>query len=286
MELIKKEYPKISIVTPCFNSEEYLESTIESVLNQKYPNLEYIIIDGGSTDATIDIIKKYSEHLTYWISEKDNGMYEAIQKGFEKSTGELMAWIGSDDMYHSKSFFTVAEIFSRFKNIKWLLGANTLFDEFNRTIEISKSRKFNRYDLLNGDFKWIQQESCFWHRDLWDKIGSKLNTSLRLAGDFDLWVKFSRFEELHITNALIGGFRIRSSNQLSLEGMDAYLQEAEKIIYLEKTTYNENKKCRQYLFFQKMRTIPILKKLISFPKKFGVNRNVVCFDRANQQFKY
>ena len=134
-----KNYPKITIVTPNYNCEKYLEKTILSVINQNYPNLEYIIIDGGSNDSSIEIIKKYENYLTYWISEPDNGMYEAIQKGFDKSTGEIMAWINSDDMYHKNSFFTVADIFSNFKQVSWLTGANTNYDEFDRTVYVKHS---------------------------------------------------------------------------------------------------------------------------------------------------
>jgi glycosyltransferase involved in cell wall biosynthesis len=226
-------YPKISIVTPCYNSEKYIESTILSVLNQNYPNLEYVIIDGGSKDNTLEIVKKYQNQLTFWISEKDSGMYDALQKGFEKTTGKIMGWIGSDDMYHQNSFFTIAEIFSLSKNIKWLLGASTLFDEKGRTISAEKSRKFTREDFLKGDYQWIQQESCLWHRELWVRAGSNLNTKMKFAGDFELWLRFFRFEELFVTDALIGGFRLRSSNQLSLDNLDEYLAEVKDVISIE-----------------------------------------------------
>ena len=98
-------WPKISIVTPSYNQGDFLEQTILSVLNQNYPNLEYIIIDGGSTDKSMEIIKKYEKYISYWISEKDNGQADAIKKGFRKSSGEIFAWINSDDNYLYKSFF-------------------------------------------------------------------------------------------------------------------------------------------------------------------------------------
>jgi glycosyltransferase involved in cell wall biosynthesis len=109
-----------------------LEETILSVLDQNYPKLEYIIIDGASTDNSIEIIKKYENKLSYWVSEKDNGMYDAIQKGFEKSTGDIMAWINADDLYHRKSLFIVAELFQKFVEINWLVGASTQWDEYGR----------------------------------------------------------------------------------------------------------------------------------------------------------
>src|SRR6218665_2201901 len=100
-------FPKISIVTPVFNRVEYLEQTILSVIDQGYPNLEYIVIDGGSTDGTLEIIKKYEDRIFYWTSEPDNGMYDAINKGFKKASGQIMAWINSDDLYHQPTLSTV-----------------------------------------------------------------------------------------------------------------------------------------------------------------------------------
>ena len=224
------DLPKITIVTPNFNGAQYLEETIQSVLNQNYPNLEYIIIDGGSNDRSIDIIKKYEPQLAYWISEPDKGLYHAIQKGFENSTGEIMAWINSDDMYHRHAFFTVAEIFQSIPQVNWLLGAATTYDEFGKTVIATPSRNFTKFDFYNGDFKWLQQESTFWRRSLWDKIGGSLNLSYKYAGDFALWMKFFSQDKLYVTQALIGGFRFRSQNQLSLEHIDDYMNEVDSII--------------------------------------------------------
>ena len=222
-------YPKISIVTPCYNSERYLENTIISVLNQEYPNLEYVIVDGGSTDTTLDIIKKYEHQLSYWVSEKDTGMYDALNKGFRHTTGEIMGWIGSDDMYHQQSFFTIASIFSEHQNIQWLLGAASTFDEKGRTVKVHQSKRFTREGFLNGDFKWLQQESCLWKRTLWNKAGKMLNRNLKYAGDFDLWLRFFRFEELYVTDALIAGFRKHRFGQLS-SSLKNYLNEIKQVL--------------------------------------------------------
>jgi glycosyltransferase involved in cell wall biosynthesis len=284
----KKIYPKISIVTPCYNAEKYLEETILSVLEQNYPNLEYIIIDDGSTDYSVEIIRKYEARLAYWISEKDNGMYEAIQKGFEKSTGEIMAWINSDDLYHRKAFFVISELFSKNTEINWLVGASTHWDEYGRGTNIDRSQKFTRYDFLAGDFKWIQQESCFFRRTLWDKAGSYIDKTLNYAGDFELWLRFFRFEKLYVTNALIGGFRIRSSNQLSLEGMPKYLEEADAVLKKESLSKKEKIKIKRYktmmLFFKIITNI--VNKVINKYRKIelGIMPNI-NFNRNTQEFE-
>ena len=102
-------WPKISVITPSYNQAEFLEKTILSVLNQNYPNLEYIIIDGGSSDGSVEIIKKYERYIAYWVSEKDDGMYEAINKGLKISTGDILAYLNSDDLYKSNTVKIAAE---------------------------------------------------------------------------------------------------------------------------------------------------------------------------------
>jgi len=256
-------YPKISIITPNFNGSEYLEETILSVLGQNYPNLEYIIVDGGSSDYSLEIIKKYEDQLTYWISEPDNGMYYALQKGFEKSTGEIMAWINSDDMYHKNAFSTIADIFNSFQQVNWLSGPCTIYDELGRTIFCSQSRLFTKFDFYNHDFMFIQQESVFWRRSLWEKAGAYLNVKLKYAGDFDLWLRFFQHDRLFITSALIGGFRVRKSNQLSLDYFEEYLQEADLTIARIKINEEEKNKLLKY---------KILKRIESFCRRFKIIR--------------
>jgi glycosyltransferase involved in cell wall biosynthesis len=226
----------LSIVTPVFNGAKYLEDTILSVLNQGYPNLEYIIIDGGSTDGSVDIIKKYEKQLAYWVSESDNGLYDAIRKGFEKSSGEIMAWINSDDMYHRGAFSIVSEIFGTFINIDWVMGIPSTYDELGRTIMVDGFKKWCKAKYHSGQYEWIQQESVFWRRSLWEKAGSKMDTSLKLAGDFELWMRFFRHAELYTLQVLLGGFRVRSANQLSLENMDAYRDEVKMVLERELKT--------------------------------------------------
>lgn len=252
------DYPKISIVTPNFNKAQYLEKTMLSVLSQNYPNLEYIIIDGGSTDGSLDIIRKYENKLYYWVSEPDEGMYYAVRNGFEHSTGEIMAWIGSDDMYHANSFSVVAQIFTQCPQVSWLVGPQTHYDEESRTIGVEISPYFNRLDFLMHEYQWIQQESTFWRRDLYDKVGG-IRTNYKVAGDFDLWMRFSRYEKMYITNALIGGFR-HSEMQLS-RNKDLYYNEADDIIGKEIISDDER---------QQIKLLERNRSIVSMLKRFKV----------------
>jgi glycosyltransferase involved in cell wall biosynthesis len=289
---------KISIITPVFNGASYLEDTILSVINQGYPNLEYIIIDGGSTDGSVDIIKKHEKHLTYWVSEPDKGLYHAVQKGFEKSTGDIMAWINSDDMYHKGAFSIVSELFTQFPQIEWMMGIPSTYDEKGRTIMVDGYRQWCKANYHLGQYEWIQQESVFWKRSLWEKSGSKMDTSLKLAGDFELWMRFFRHAELYTLQALLAGFRVRRANQLSLEQMGAYRREVEKVIqeelrllpsdYIAKITSVSNfykelalKKHRisRSLFFRMN-----YERIRSFEDTLFVYPERIEFDRFKQQF--
>jgi glycosyltransferase involved in cell wall biosynthesis len=245
------KFPKISIVTPSYNQGQYLEETILSVIGQNYQNLEYIIIDGGSSDNSIEIIKKYQKYLTYWVSEPDNGNYHALQKGFEKSSGELMAWINSDDKYHSSAFSIVSEIFSKYDEINWLIGSGSNYDEKGRTINVGNPKNWSKYDYYIGNYMWVQQESTFWRRKLWEKAGSKLELSIKYAADFELWLRFFRYEKLYTTTGLIGGFRTRSKEQISLDHFDTYLDEIEKLLAYEVITDSEKKIIKRYKIFKK-----------------------------------
>ncbi|MFI5150572.1 MAG: glycosyltransferase family 2 protein [Bacteroidia bacterium] len=281
-------WPKITIVTPSFNQGSYLEQTILSVLGQNYPNLEYFIMDGGSTDNSVDIIKKYEKQLAGWVSEKDKGVYDAVQKGFARSNGELMAWINSDDMYHPKSLFTVAELFETLKDVRWIQGMPTSYDESGRTIASGPLRLWSKYNFYTGDFEFIQQESVFWRRSLWEAAGSTFNTRLKYAADMELWTRFFRHDKLYVTNALIGGFRFRQSNQLSSDNYPAYMSEAKTCLEKEELDGETRKRIAE---------IQNTKKLLGRTRYFQIGRlklkyyNLfeypprIMFSRASQKFE-
>jgi glycosyltransferase involved in cell wall biosynthesis len=200
-------WPKISLVTPVRDSARYLEATIRSVLSQQYPGLEYILVDGASTDGSLDIIRKYEAELQSWISEPDRGMYDAINKGFARSSGELMGWISATDLLHTGSLWVVGSVFRTFPQVEWITGRASGFSENGMAVEILNLRQWSRLPFLAGANRYIQQESTFWRRSLWEHAGGRVDDSRRNCSDFELWVRFFRYAKLYPVDALIGGFR-------------------------------------------------------------------------------
>tara|TARA_B100000795_G_C22797461_1_gene440087 strand:+ start:2346 stop:3224 length:879 start_codon:yes stop_codon:yes gene_type:complete len=209
---------KLSIVVPCYNMERYIEKTIESIINQQYPNLELIIVDGGSTDSTLALLSKYESHIDILISEKDDGQYNAVNKGFSKATGDVLAWLNADDIYFPWTFDHVSKFFNKHHDQSWISGSTSLMNEqglingFNSNI-ITKPNFF----VENGWFRarlfgYLQQEGMFWRKSLWQEVGG-LNESYKLASDFELWTRFSKFSSLVSFGLPLACFRIRKSSR-------------------------------------------------------------------------
>ena len=213
-------WPKISLVTPVLNSAAYIDQTIRSVVNQGYPNLEYFIVDGGSTDSTLEIIRKHERHLNWWDSRPDKGMYDALNRGFARSSGELMGWISATDMLLPGSLFVVGSVFRTFPEVEWITGVPTGFHRDGMAIPVSRLRRWSRIRFLAGANRYIQQESTFWRRSLWERAGGHMDASRRNASDFELWVRFFRHVRLYSVNALIGGYRFHADS-LGLQDMEA-----------------------------------------------------------------
>jgi glycosyltransferase involved in cell wall biosynthesis len=225
-------FPVISIVMPSFNKGRFIERSILSILEQGYPNLEYIIIDGASADNSIEVIKKYESSLKFWTTEKDEGMYHAIQKGFRHASGEIMGWLNADDILHPKSLFTIAEIFTSFEDISWLQGHPTVIDGNDRILynRPGRNNKLDFYQKKYKDGTFIQQESTYWRKILWEQAGSHISTEYKYAGDFELWMRFFNYAKLYNTSAIIGAFRYSGEGQITNNHYEAYLNECDVII--------------------------------------------------------
>ena len=220
--------PSISIVTPSFNQVDFLEKTIESVLSQDYPNLQYVVIDGGSQDGSAEVINKYKDKLHYSCSEKDSGHAEALNKGFAKTDGEIMGWINSDDMYLPGCFTAISQIFETFPDVAWITGFSSVWNTFGSVTHVESQHK-NVYDFMNGNYGWIQQESTFWRRSLWEKAGNYINQDLRFAVDGDLWTRFFLYEKLVSVSCGFGGYRYHGKNR-AFENGGSVIAETENAI--------------------------------------------------------
>jgi len=235
------QLPKISVVTPSFNQAPFLEECIDSILSQNYPTLEYIIMDGGSSDGSVEIIKKYEKHLTYWQSQPDGGQYNAVNEGFKKTSGDIMAWLNSDDKYHRDAFFKVAYLFDSSPGVEWLSGHPAFWGKEGEFTHIEPVLPtYCRKDFLEGNYNqpFIQQESTFWKRSLWERAGGCLRTELEYAGDLELWIRFFRHALLYSVDTFIGGYR-GHGNQKACLFMDRYVAESEAVIDNEKKLYTE-----------------------------------------------
>lgn len=232
-------HPKITIVTPTYNSARFLERTIESVISQNYPNLEYMIIDGGSTDDTLDIIKQYEEHLAYWVSEPDNGMYDAIQKGFDRATGDIMCWLNSDDLYFGWTLEIVGEIFTQFEVVDWITSNQLMFIDENDLPRVSSQVPgYSQAGYFKGEhlnhpeqkfsIEFVMQEGTFWRRSLWDKTGASLDTRLKYAGDAELWFRFFGAAILYDVSLPLAMFRSHD-RQITRTAMEKYKAEVQEL---------------------------------------------------------
>lgn len=211
-------WPKISIVTPSYNQGRFLERTILSVLNQNYPNLEYIIVDGGSSDESVHIIKKYEKYLTYWVSEKDNGQADAIHKGFASSTGKILAYLNSDDVYLPGALHQIADIFTNGSNLHVVYGNMYLIDEND---SIAAERRLTPYipyisrvGLLYGGFG-IYQPASFWTRESYYDVGG-IDVNFHHCMDNDLFARFALGGgKFQFIREYLAGFRVHQGSKTS-----------------------------------------------------------------------
>ena len=179
----------VSIVTPSYNQARYLEAAIQSVLAQDYARIEYIVVDGGSTDGSVELIKKYQSRFAYWVSEKDSGQADAINKGLSRASGEILAWLNSDDYYLPNTISAAAKCFEENPDVTMLYGDMLAVDEHGQTINLLKYRQLSLEDLLS--FQIIGQPAVFIRRAAYENTGG-LDTTFDYLLDHHLWIRLAQ----------------------------------------------------------------------------------------------
>ena len=186
--------PRISVVTPSYNQARFLGETLASVHAQNYPNLQHIVIDGGSTDGSVEIIRSYADRLDHWVSEPDEGQTHALVKGFARANGDILCWLNSDDLFEPGALHEVAAFFAANPAARAVYGDALLIDIEGRPINLKREHPFSRFIWL-FDYNYLPQPSTFWRRDLYEEVGG-LDPSFDLAMDADLWIRFAEVTQL------------------------------------------------------------------------------------------
>ncbi len=233
----ERKLPSITVVTPSFNQGQYIEACIRSVLLQGYPNLEFIVQDGGSTDGTLEVLRRYEPWLTRWHSGPDRGQYDAINRGFEGSGGQVMAYLNSDDMLMPDSLRAVGDIFQACPDVEWLTTRILcVYSSRGALVECVPVEGFSRARFRQGCYlggtsqfiQHIQQESTFWTRSLWERAGGAFRADLNYAGDLEAWGRFFDYADLYAVSLPLGGNRVQPEQKTA--NMMAYTEEGLKVL--------------------------------------------------------
>jgi glycosyltransferase involved in cell wall biosynthesis len=199
------------VITPSYNQGKFLEETIRSIVSQDYPNFEYIIIDGGSNDNSVDIIRKYESALAYWVSERDTGFGNAINKGFARATGDIICWVNSDDLLLEGALLKVGKFFLKNRNAGLVYGDRHVI---NKDSKLLYKKRHIFYFPNQLKYMTIPQECAFWRRDVFYQCGG-LDETLKFAIDFDLWCKLSRVTKFRHIPFFLGVFRYQPDSKTS-----------------------------------------------------------------------
>ena len=257
--------PKISIITPSFNQAQFLEKTILSVLNQNYPNLEYIIVDGGSTDGSVQIIKKYEDKLKWWVSERDDGQVAAINKGLQRATGTWVGWQNSDDIYLKNTLNDLSTEIKKNHEVGLIIADMLLIDDQDRPIrDVRYVKPTYKSFLVEGMV--LCNQSAFWLNDLHKKIGF-LNENYQYSFDFDWFLRLLKNTDAGHVPRIWGGFR-KYKNTKTYLNKDNFTQENIAIV-------NENKVSSWEKNFFRVRRFFLL--LLNFQFRYVLRGLVIFF---------
>jgi glycosyltransferase involved in cell wall biosynthesis len=216
-----RSYPRITIVTASYNQGAFLDQALASIHDQNYPNLEHIVIDGGSTDKSVEIIERYAPRLAYWHTRRDDGQSHAINAGFQRATGDIFAWVNSSDCLAPGALFTMARTFADVKQAAWAVGDCLWIDEAGNEVGRWTPGQITLPRVIDWGRNYINQPAVFWTRTLWERSGV-LDESLHYAMDFDLWLEFFRHAEPRIVGSAIGVNRRHGCSKTSTVGVPMF----------------------------------------------------------------
>lgn len=242
------QQPFFSIITITLNSEKYLAEAIESVISQDYPFKEHIIIDGGSTDDTLNILKSYGDNVK-WISEKDDGIADAMNKGINISNGEIIACLHSDDRYKSGALSKASQVFQDNLGVMWLCGNGEFIDKFGNVIKPIRFKKYSYKKLKSHNF--IVHPSVFIRKDVFEKVGF-FNTSFKYAMDYDMWLRIGKNYKPIQTMDTLSSFRLHDASLSTFESIKAHDEEQHiRLVHYETETKIE--RCYHFLRYKIVR---------------------------------
>lgn len=265
MNLLVKYLPKISIVTPSYNQGQYIEETILSVINQNYPNLEYIIIDGGSTDNTVETIQKYEQYITYWVSEPDHGQSHAINKGLEQCTGDVFNWLNSDDYYEPEALFKVGEAFTN-PNTYVLAGKERRVGERGEEVGVSGGTSIMASISETIGKCHIDQPSTFFRLSALEPL-LPLDNSFHYLMDGEVWLRFLLYwgqNNIQKSDEILVNFRLHQSSKTVSFSQG---------FQIDKNTF-ENNLLQMFNIDNTIKNVLLSRKSRTFSKKLDVNQNI------------
>ena len=234
----------VSIVTPSYNQARFIEDTIRSVLSQDYSEIEYLVVDGGSTDGTVEILHRYKNRLSGWVSESDRGQTDAINKGFGRAAGDILAWINSDDTYEPGAVSAALKYLQDHPHVGLVYGDCNFIDEYGEVVGRFRSRQTSRRMIRQG-YSHIPQQTMFFRADLWKQVGP-LDPSFHFAMDYDLWTRISARAEMKYVPQTWANFRLHAAGK-TIQADERFWPEMLKIHYRDGGSFLSVLVARYYL---------------------------------------
>ena len=225
--------PRVSLVTPSFNQGAYLEATIRSVLDQDYPDVEYMILDGGSTDSSVDIIRRYEDRLAYWVSEPDGGQTDAINRGFRRATGKYVGWLNSDDMLPPGSIAAAVDYLEANPDVGMVYGNAEYIDSDGQLLRMVEPPPFDYLRILTTAVNYVQQFGSLMRRELFEQVG-ELDIRLYFAMDLDYWLRLGLVAPIGHIPVTLACFRVHENSKSVAQRARA----APEIPYIWQKLYN------------------------------------------------